>query len=102
MLRVTTDIIDSYDHQPPSAIEADRDLLGTPIAGTATLADPPDFSADWFHDPVHAAIYRTIETQIANGSPIDLGSLSSILAPCSAAADGPEPGSALEEVGVLQ
>lgn len=99
MLRVTTDTIDSHSHCKPSAIEAEQDLLGSLIAGTATPADLPDFSADWFADPVHAAIYRTVGSQIASGSPTDMGSLGSILGPCSETTGGIEPGCVLEEVG---
>jgi replicative DNA helicase len=83
----------------PSDILAEQNLLGALIAGTAKLADLQGFSGAWFHDPAHAAIYRAIEKQVAIGSPVDLGSLSSILAPCSEAAGGLEPGTVLEEVG---
>jgi replicative DNA helicase len=83
----------------PSAIEAEQDLLGALIAGTAEPADLPSFSADWFLDPGHTSIYRTIERLAADGSPIDLGSLSSLLAPCSESAGGIQRGCVLEEVG---
>jgi replicative DNA helicase len=83
----------------PSNIAAEQDLLGALIAGTAAPADLPGFSPAWFADPIHTAIYRTIEAQIASGSPIDIGSLGSILGPCSETTDGIEPGCVLEEVG---
>jgi replicative DNA helicase len=83
----------------PSAIQAEQALLAAMLAGDATPADLPDFSADWFHDPIHAAIFRTIEAQIASGSPTDIGSLGSILGPCSETTGGIEPGCMLEEVG---
>jgi replicative DNA helicase len=83
----------------PTNIPAEQDLLGALIAGTATLADVSGLSSAWFHDPIHAAIYRAIEMQAADGSPIDLGSLSSLHASCGETTGGPEPRSVLEEVG---
>lgn len=87
------------DGRVPTAIPAEQDLLGSLISGAATLADLPGFQSDWFSDPIHTCIYQAIEAQAARGSPCDVASLSSILAPCSETTDGPEPDSVLEEVG---
>jgi hypothetical protein len=87
------------DDSSATAIPAEQDLLGALISGAATLADLPGFQSDWFSDPVHSTIYRAIEAQAANGSLIDLASLSSILAPCSEIAGGIEPGCELEDIG---
>jgi replicative DNA helicase len=75
MLRVTV------NDDLPSNIPAEQNLLGALIAGTTTLADLSNFSADWFYDPVHACIYRTIAQQVADDGWSDLISLTPALGP---------------------
>lgn len=82
-----------------TAIPSEQDVLGALIAGNATLADIPHFSADWFAEPIHASIYNAIKEQADNEAPITIAALAQVLGPCSQDAGGMEPGCALEDVG---